>query len=153
MVILDGLSHPLFPLFRYEQLAQLSPLPPNQVETGVQLAAGTTTTRFATTHVAEREAAAEEAGGVDDLRQAGAASTVPIRELRAGHRASNLLYTIVYKKQLSSRAKTGMRICYPGSEMGNSKGKRNLPYTKISDAESLGQIWAGRGRRLGDVGK
>jgi hypothetical protein len=78
----------------------------------MELSSGTTTTRFAAANVSEREGATEKAGGVDDLRQAGAVPTFAIRELRAVHRASDLLHTIIYKKGRLSRAKTGMRICY-----------------------------------------
>jgi hypothetical protein len=74
---------------------------------------------------------------VNDLRQAGAATPFTIGELRALHRASHLLYTIVYKNRSLPRAKTRMRICYRESKKGSSKRKRNLPYRKITDAESL----------------
>src|ERR1700681_2266404 len=55
LVVLDGLPHPLFPLPRHEQLPQLPPLAPNQVEAGMELAPGATTTGFAATNVTERE--------------------------------------------------------------------------------------------------
>jgi len=77
-VILNGFLHALLPLPRYEQLAQFSPLPPNQVEAGMELSPGTTTTGFATANIAEREGATEKVGGVDDLRQTGAAQTFAI---------------------------------------------------------------------------
>ena len=63
LLVLDGFPYALFPLPRYEQLAQLSPLPPNQVETGVEFSPSTTTTGFTAAHVAQRKGAAEKAGG------------------------------------------------------------------------------------------
>jgi hypothetical protein len=83
LVVLHGLPHTLFPLPRHEQLAQLPPLAPNQVQAGMELSPGATTTGFAAAKVTEREGAAEKAGGVDDLRQAGPAPTFSIQEVRA----------------------------------------------------------------------
>jgi len=82
LVVLDGLPHALFPLPRHEQLAQLPPLAPNQVEAGMELSPGATTTGFAAANVPQREGATEKAGSVHDLRQAGPAPTFPIREVR-----------------------------------------------------------------------
>src|ERR1700746_1220558 len=60
------------------------------------------------------------------------------------------LYTIVYKKNSVSRAKTRMRICHRDSKKRNSKRKRNLPYRKITDAESL--LLRGLGTPANSVG-
>jgi hypothetical protein len=108
LLVLDGFPYALFPLPRYEQLAQLSPLPPNQVETGVEFSPSTTTTGFTAAHVAQRKGAAEKAGGVDDLCQAGAAPTFAIRELRAVHRASNLVKSKNRNANLLPRIQKGL---------------------------------------------
>jgi hypothetical protein len=91
LVVLNGFPYALFPLPRHKQLAQLSPFSPNQIETSMELSPGTPTTWFAAANVSQGEGAAEKTDGVDDLRQAGAAPTFAIRELRALHGASNLL--------------------------------------------------------------
>jgi len=44
----------------------------------MELSPGTTTTWFAAANVPEREGAAEKTGGMDDLRQTGAAQTFAI---------------------------------------------------------------------------
>src|SRR5258708_30268705 len=103
----------------------------------MELSPSAVTTGFAAVDVWQGEGAAEKTSLVNDLRQAGAATPFTIGELRALHGASHFLYTIVYKKRSLSRAKTTMRICHGESKKGNSKRKRNLPYIKITDAESL----------------
>jgi len=140
LVVLNGFPDALLPLPRYKQLAQLSPLPSNQVEAGMELSPSAVTTGFATVDVSQGEGAAEKTSLVNDLRQAGAAAAFAIGELRALHGASHFLYTIVYKKRSLSRAKTRMRICHRESKKRNSKRKRNLPYRKITDAESPPEV-------------
>ena len=99
-MILDGLPHPLFPFPRHEQLPQLSPLPSDQVQTGMELSPGAVATGFAAADIPQMEGAAQKASVVNDLRQAGAVSAFPIGELRALHGVSQHLYTIVYKNKL-----------------------------------------------------
>jgi hypothetical protein len=111
----------------------------------MELSPSAVTTGFAAVDVSQGEGAAEKTSFVNDLRQAGAPSPFTIGELCALHGASHILYTIVYKNSLLSRAKTRMRICDRESKKGNSKRIRNLPYRKITDAESLGS----RGTTLG----
>src|SRR5258708_13493230 len=110
----------------------------------MELSPSAVTTGFAAVDVWQGEGAAEKTSLVNDLRQAGAATPFTIGELRALHGASHFLYTIVYKKRSLSRAKTTMRICHGESKKGNSKRKRNLPYIKITDAESLFASFASR---------
>src|SRR5258708_22745558 len=137
LVVLNRFPDAPCPLPRHKQLAQLSPLSSNQVQAGVELSPSAVTTGFAAPDVSQGEGAAEKTSLVNDLCQTGATSPLAIGELRALHGASHLLYTIVYKNNSLSRAKTRMRICHWDSRKGNSMRKRNLPYRKIADAESL----------------
>jgi hypothetical protein len=93
LVVLNRFPDAPFPLPRHKQLAQLSPLPSNQVEAGMELSPSAVTTGFAAVHVSQGEGAAEKTSLVNDLRQAGAASPFTIGELCAPHRAS-ISYTL-----------------------------------------------------------
>jgi len=93
LVVLNRFPDAPFPFPRHEQLAQLSPLSPNQVQAGMGLSPSAVTTGFAALDVSQREGAAEKTSLVNDLRQAGAASPFAIGELRALHGAS-ISYTL-----------------------------------------------------------
>jgi hypothetical protein len=93
LVVLNRFPDAPFPLPRHKQLAQLSPLPSNQVEAGMGLSPSAVTTGFAALDVSEGEGAAEKTSLVNDLRQAGAAAAFAIGELRALHGAS-ISYTL-----------------------------------------------------------
>jgi len=69
---------------------QLAVLATNQVETRMGFPLGTAAVRFTAADRADREGAAEEAGGLNDLCQAGAASALAIGELRAAREPPNL---------------------------------------------------------------
>lgn len=86
LVVLDRFPNAPFPLPRNEQLAQLSPLPSNQVETIMEFPLRAATAGFATANVSQREGTAQQTSLVNDLRQAGAASPFVSGELCTGHR-------------------------------------------------------------------
>jgi hypothetical protein len=112
LMVLHRFPDALFPVTRHKQLAQLSSLPPDQIEAGMKLASGAATAWFPAANIAQGESAAEEPGGVDDLGQAGTAAPFAIRELGALHKASAILRTTVYKKHRFVKPEARMRICY-----------------------------------------
>jgi hypothetical protein len=96
-VVLNRFPDAPFPFPRHKQLAQLSPLPSNQVEAGMGLSPSAVTTGFAALDVSQGEGAAEKTSLVNDLRQAGATSPLAIGELRALHGAS-ISYILQYTR-------------------------------------------------------
>src|SRR5258708_39501789 len=78
LVVLNRFPDAPFPLPRHKQLAQLSPLPSNQVEAGMELSPSAVTTGVAAVDVSQGEGAAEETRLVNELRPGGAEAPVTI---------------------------------------------------------------------------